>query len=299
MAGNNMRQFVESSTAAGFRLGGAVTLVLLSIVSRGVAAGLEPEQLYEATLPSVMTLEVEAKNGTKFVGTAFLAVETGIAVTAWHLVQDARLVTGRFSDSTECEVLGVVDRDEFKDTALLKVAPVQRPLLRLRTAAPLVGSRAYAVGAPKGYEFSISDGLVSQWQMVDGFVQCQVSCPISPGNSGGPILDRNGEVLAVVTWSKKDAQNLNFATPAGCLAELNPSLSVVPWGSLNKSRLSKRKNNTATEDRDTLLKGARDGGYRELREYLQNSSGKSLKILVVEANKERTFSFVVPKDSLK
>src|SRR4249920_1484720 len=80
-----------------------------------------PEELYERVLPSVMTLRVETRDGENFVGTAFLALDEGIAVTAWHVVSDATRVTAKFSDNKNFEVEGVVDKNEHKDLALLKV----------------------------------------------------------------------------------------------------------------------------------------------------------------------------------
>jgi serine protease Do len=116
------------------------------------------------------------------------------------------------------EVLGVIDKDERHDLALIKLGSMGRPQLQICASNPPVGSRAYAVGAPKGFDFSITDGLISQIQTVDGFPQFQVSCPISGGNSGGPLVNERGEVAGIASWTKKGAQNLNFATPASFLA---------------------------------------------------------------------------------
>src|ERR1017187_6882785 len=64
---------------------------------------------------------------------------------------------------------------------------------------------------------------------VDGINQYQISCPVSGGNSGGPLVNGNGEVIGVTSWSKTKAPNVNFAIPASCLASLDPSLSPKPW----------------------------------------------------------------------
>jgi hypothetical protein len=89
-------------------------------------------------------------------------------------------------------------------------------------------------------------------QLIDGFAQCQISCPISPGNSGGPVLNARGEVLGVVSWSKKDAQNLNFATPSTCLRTLDPLSPVTAWAALPRQRRSRHSVQTVQRERDLL-----------------------------------------------
>src|SRR6185295_19018688 len=139
---------------------------------------------------------------------------------------DAVKVTARFPDGSVCEIPGYVDKNETKDIALIRVDVKDRPLATLATTAPSVGMRTYVIGSPKGYEFSISDGLLSQVQKVDGFNQYQESCPFSPGNSGGPIFSTHGEVIGVAAWTRNGAQNVNFATPAMEILALDPSLKV-------------------------------------------------------------------------
>jgi S1-C subfamily serine protease len=96
-----------------------------------------------------------------------------------------------------------------------------------------VATRAYVIGAPKGYGFSITDGLISQLRRVDGFPQYQVSCPISPGNSGGPLLDERGRVIGIVSWTKTDAQNMSFVIPTREIFSLDATRSVLPWQDLS------------------------------------------------------------------
>lgn len=179
-----------------------------------VAAAQEPSaaELYKTALPSVMTLTVSLAEG-EVTGTAFLSIKDGVAVTSWHVVEGARRVTARFSSGEEFAVSGLIDKDERRDVALIRVKVADRPLLPFASADPEVGVKAYAIGAPRDFDFSISDGLISQVRQVDGFKQYQFTCPASPGNSGGPLLNAKGQVLGVVAWQRRDAQNLSFAIP--------------------------------------------------------------------------------------
>ena len=86
----------------------------------GLHAALTPEKLYQKVLPSVMTLEVESRSGERFVGSAVLALADDVALTAWHVVADARSVWAVFADGQRVEVTGCIDHDGVRDLALLK-----------------------------------------------------------------------------------------------------------------------------------------------------------------------------------
>jgi serine protease Do len=261
------------------------------------AQDLPPELLYQKVLPSVMTLRIENKSGEKYVGSAFLAVKENVAVTAWHVIHDAIRVTAKFPDGTTCDVEGYLDKDETKDIALLRVENRGRfPMLPIATMTPLVGSRAYVIGSPKGYEFSISDGLLSQVQKVDGFNQYQVSCPFSPGNSGGPILNGQGEVLGIAAWTRNGAQNLNFATPAQETSSLKTDGPLKRWKNQPGKRVamfssdSRKKNSPEEESTETAA---------ELKKVLQKAAGQDITVTIQQNGGSEKFSFTVPSDFLK
>jgi|GEM_PF-5806821 len=186
------------------------------------------EKIYETSTPSIITLSIERANGTQAVGTAFLAVRKGVAVTAWHVLKGARSITAKFSDGHEAKVTGVIDKDETRDVAYLGIESEDRPVLKIAEGDPRVGSRAYVIGSPRGMDFSISDGIISQTPLFGDDKLYQFTCPVSPGNSGGPLLDAAGHVLGIVSWQLRDAQNLNFAVPGRTLGLLDESKAVVP-----------------------------------------------------------------------
>jgi hypothetical protein len=243
-----------------------------------------------------MTLEIETKAGTKCVGTAFLALRDGIAVTAWHLIQDARKVQARFSDYTTCEVVGWVDRDEIKDIALVRLEAGPRRVARLGTNQPPVGSRACVVGTPRGFDFSLSEGLISQVRVLDGFWQYQITCPISPGNSGGPVVSAQGEVLGVVAWSEKDAQNLNFATSAAYLLALDSSGPTVPWHSFTAPRRERRSKSSAQPARDAWRSSSSRQTLSAFERALDRAAGEVVTVILFKEGTQETFTFTVPKE---
>ena len=197
---------------------------------------LATEELYKTVVPSIMTIVVDKPEGLS-TGTAFL-VKDGLALTAWHLVKDGRRAVAKFSDGEEFEVSGLVDKDEHRDLALIRVKVFGRTPLAAGTE-PAVGSKAYVVGSPKGLEFSVSDGLISQIQTIAGVKQFQFTCPASPGNSGGPLINGKAQVVGVVSWQVRDGQNLNFAVPISYALGLDTTLPTQPFGSVKSvGRLS-------------------------------------------------------------
>jgi hypothetical protein len=206
-----------------------LTICLLCGASIVLAQDMKPEEVYQKTIPSVATLTVEKADGSRAVGNAFAALKDGLAVTAWHVVKNARHVTAKFSDGQEFEVSGLVDKDEKRDIAIVKIKVFGRPVLALVAADPPVGGNAYIIGAPEGLEFSISEGLVSQIQSIDGVKYLQFTCAASHGSSGGPLVNAQGGVLGVVSWQLRDGQNLNFAIPISYVLGLDTTLPTQPW----------------------------------------------------------------------
>lgn len=259
---------------------------------------LSPEEIYAQLLPSMITLKVENSRGEKFTGSAFLAMAPDIAVTAWHVVYDAVRVTAVFADGEEWETVGLVDKDEQHDLALVKLKGKARPLVKLCPQAPRIGSRTYVIGAPRGFGFSIVDGLLSQIQDVDGFPQYQVSCPFSTGNSGSPVVNDHGEVIGVASWSKLRAQNVNFAVPSSLIHRLNPKRQPVRWeqqppADPDPTAITSKQNDSAASA-DKLWDSQPD--LAAFRALLKASAGQRIEVSVRrENNEERNFSFIVPE----
>jgi S1-C subfamily serine protease len=276
---------------------------LLSIATIGFSlvtcfdlfAASKPEKIYRAVLPAVMTLEVENFAGERFVGSAVLGLMDDVAITAWHVVSDARTVWASFADGTKIRVKGCIDSDGERDLALLKL---EKPLPGRKVAfsynLEAVATRAFVIGAPKGYGFSISDGLVSQIREVDGVAQYQVSCPISPGASGGPVLNARGQVIGITSWTKSDAQNLSFAIPSRELERLDPKAPVIPWETLALSARPPVAPRAASTKVTAKSESKQVPGFEDFTRRLERSTGKRVTVVVLEDGKENKYTFIVP-----
>jgi hypothetical protein len=91
----------------------------------------------------------------------------------------------------------------------------------LGTATPSKSEiRSIAVGNPQGLEGTFSQGIISGVRQVGGDTVLQITAPISPGSSGGPVLSAKGDVIGVSVATFKGGQNLNFAIPSSYLTAL-------------------------------------------------------------------------------
>jgi ankyrin repeat protein len=109
--------------------------------------------------------------------------------------------------------------DPQHDLALVRVLGANtKPLVLSARGWPAVGDDIYVAGNPEGLEGTFSRGIVSGLRRREGLIQ--FDAPISPGSSGGPVLDGHGQVVGVAVASVKQGQNLNFAVPSQYLRAL-------------------------------------------------------------------------------
>ena len=103
--------------------------------------------------------------------------------------------------------------DTQQDLVILKVPDVGASVLPLGNSDTAeVGETVYAVGNPKGFlEGTFFPGSISSVRGKDSNRRIQITAPISPGSSGGPLLNSKGEVIGIVAGAIEEGQNLNFA----------------------------------------------------------------------------------------
>lgn len=127
------------------------------------------------------------------------------------------------SKHTTYKIEGFTATDETNDLALLKISAYGiKPLMLGNSDAVKIGDTVYVAGNPKGLEGTFSDGIISSRRNKYTKERFQMTAPISPGSSGGPVLNSKGEVIGVSVAAHRDldAQNLNFAIPSHYLKTL-------------------------------------------------------------------------------
>ena len=186
---------------------------------------LEPNALYEMASPAVFYIEITDMKGTKIkTGSGFFIREDGLAVTNFHVIKGATAAVAVTSDGQRHKVLGVYatgEKDNI-DLALIQVEGEGFPALKLADSdAVRVGETVYALGNPLGLKNTFSTGIISGLNReIDGMRFIQTTAPISPGSSGGVLLDASGKVVGVTTAFAASGQNINLIVPINDLKRL-------------------------------------------------------------------------------
>ena len=151
-------------------------------------------------------------------GSGFLVSSDGYVMTARHVVGEDKFVKIRWSDGLEG--LGeIVRTDKPRDVALIKADPRGRLPLGLRRTPAQPGDTVFAIGAPidPKLQNTVTRGVVSaNNRIIDGFSFIQSDVTVDPGNSGGPLLDEQGQVLGFTDLGMRTADaptGLNFFVP--------------------------------------------------------------------------------------
>jgi putative serine protease PepD len=172
-------------------------------------------QLAARVEPSVFTISTDAGLGSGWVVRS--DVSGSDLVTNFHVVADAVASGAQTVDVVQADrtLQGTVVRTDRIDD--LAVVHVRERLVPLSPAGsrPRLGTTVMVVGSPLGLGGTISIGLVSGFRSIEGSDYVQFSAPISPGNSGGPVVDAQGHVIGVASgkYVGNGVEALGFAIP--------------------------------------------------------------------------------------
>jgi S1-C subfamily serine protease len=172
---------------------------------------------------------MEDANGQPLsLGSGFI-VRDGMIASNLHVIEGATRGYAKIIGQKEkYEIEGISAVDSERDLVVLKTLTARsRPLALGVSENVLVGETVYAVGNPQGLEGTFSQGIVSSIREVGGDKILQITAPISPGSSGGPVLNDKGDVIGVSVATFKGGQNLNFAIPSSYLKSLLAKLGPV------------------------------------------------------------------------
>jgi hypothetical protein len=202
--------------------------MIASLLAFSTLSQLSASDIYKTVTPSIVSLYCEGSKGNDSIGTGFFIDDSGTICTALHVIQGAKKITAKLVNGNQLQILGVIDKDSSNDLAIIRAKDFKSTPLKLESNLPEIGSQCFVIGSPKGLEFSITDGIISQVREVDQKRFIQYSAASSPGNSGGPLVNGKGEVLGVVDWQISNGQNLNFAVPSRKVLGLDPTRKIEP-----------------------------------------------------------------------
>jgi Tfp pilus assembly protein PilF len=196
-------------------------LVSALAIFSSTAHALTPSQVFEAVKDSVVVVKTFDSMGDATSQGSGVLLPSGRVATNCHVIKDgASFQAGRGKRFVAATVYAA---DGDKDICLLEAKGIGGKPATLGKASSLkVGVSVYAVGAPKGLELSLSDGIVSQLRgSSPPFIQ--TTAAISPGSSGGGLFDSEARLVGFTTLYIDGGQSLNFAMPVEWLAEIKPS----------------------------------------------------------------------------
>jgi S1-C subfamily serine protease len=190
------------------------------------------ELVYDAVRPSIVLIETDAvdSNGSDSsgLGTGVVVNDAGAVLTALHVVSDATKITVTYPDGSK-STAAIASQQPDTDIAVLQPDSPPAGVVPATLGNPgsmRIGSDAYVVGNPFGLYGSLSSGVVSgldrsyhvpdSTQVIHGLIQFDAAA--NPGNSGGPLVDRSGRVVGIVTAlvnpTKQDVFiGIGFAVP--------------------------------------------------------------------------------------
>ena len=190
---------------------------------------LKPADLFARVSPAVCRIDVmDAAYKKRSQGSGFLVSPDGLVVTNHHVIHAGLRGLARFGNDKTYPVSAVLVEDKEKDLAVVQIAGRNLPYFEVlpRGEEPKVGSRAFAIGTPVGYDNTFTEGLVSGLREQENRSVVQTSAPISSGSSGGPLIDARCRVIGVNTFVQVErsghtiVENLNFAVASDEVHEI-------------------------------------------------------------------------------
>ena len=181
------------------------------------------QQIAQKALASTVLIRMKDAIGDPLaIGSGFFISKDQI-VSNWHVVEGATTAYALSVDEKKrYDIKGIIAMNPKQDLVILKVSGESSPLPLGDSHTVQIGESIYVTGNPKGWTGTFSTGVVSGFQMRYKGKRLQIAAPVSPGSSGGPVLNDKGEVIGIVYAGHggPDAQNLNLAIPVNYLKAL-------------------------------------------------------------------------------
>lgn len=212
----------------------ALPLFSCSSMAQPITAETASSKVFRAVAQSVATLQVNA-GSTKKQGSAVAfrsSYDEKKSVTGVWLATNAHVVVGhrdvKVIEAGQSWLATVEYQDTASDIAILYAKGLALPNIKpFGTNGLQVGARVFAIGSPLGLDRSISEGIVSALRHDNDIVLVQTTAAISPGSSGGALLDEQGRLLAITTFRLQRGESLNFAVDAARILQVTNAIDAA------------------------------------------------------------------------
>jgi S1-C subfamily serine protease len=196
-------------------------------------------QITKKISPCVVLIKGNGNAG-ETLGTGFIISSDGRIATNLHVVESLKNGRVQLASGEKFDSFSILVFDARKDIAVIKIPGFDLPTVALGNSNNVqVGEPVLAVGSPLGLQGTVTTGVVSSMRddpTGGGFKVLQTDASVNPGNSGGPLVNRQGEVIGVITYKLRGTENLNFAIPINYLRGL-AELATATAMSLDEMRM--------------------------------------------------------------
>lgn len=171
------------------------------------------EELAQLASSIVMIAVHDSRHEVIGTGSGIMIGRGGYILTNDHVVSGGRFFSVRMEDDEEIYPTDEIIKYNYNlDLAVIRISRQLNPLPIYNGAQKLVrGQKVVAIGSPLGLFNSVSDGIISGFRNIRNVDMIQFTAPISPGSSGGAVLNMQGEVIGISTAGFDDGQNINLA----------------------------------------------------------------------------------------
>ncbi len=200
------------------RVGAAVLIAKLALLSSSPLYALEPDQIFDKVSSSiVLVLALDQKTSSQ---------GSGVVIAPRRVITNCHVVNKRDRLFVKWGELQLPASLEYADTShdlcQLSVPDLRAPAVSMRKLSTVrVGQRAYAIGNPEGLELTLTEGLVSAIRTIGGRQWIQTSALFTYGSSGGGLFDTEGRLIGLTSSGVKEGAGLNFAIPADYVSDVS------------------------------------------------------------------------------
>jgi len=173
--------------------------------------------IIEEALKKVVTVTTDVSAGT-----GFAVADGSYILTNNHVIEESNTVQVQ-TYSDEIYIAEVVGFDPVADLAVLRISGKLESFTLADSDLVLVGQKAVAIGNPLGLSFTVTEGIVSAVHRegpngLNAYIQTDVT--LNPGNSGGPLVDKDGNVIGMANFKVGGAEGLGFALESNTLKRI-------------------------------------------------------------------------------
>ncbi|MEM4625694.1 MAG: trypsin-like peptidase domain-containing protein [Candidatus Pacearchaeota archaeon] len=173
--------------------------------------------IVEESIKSIVSVSTDTSQGS-----GFIIDKEGIIVTNLHILTDANYINVLVYDKKRWIPARLVGYDEVMDIALLKIEG-EYPFLEFGDSRlTRLGEKVIVIGNPLGFSFSVTEGIVSGINRI-GInnlpVYLQIDVPLNPGNSGAPVINKEGKVVGIANFKIYGSESLGFALESNSALE--------------------------------------------------------------------------------